>query len=419
MKRALVLCGGGSKGAYEVGFINALNELNISFDFVFGTSIGALNGCLVATKQYDMLNDLWNELSLNHIIDIDLDNDFKFDLDSIMDNKTMVLSFFKSYIKEKGADITPLKQLIRQLLDEELLLSSPIDFGLCTVLYPSLKPLYIKKSEMNKEDIIDYLIASASCFPIFPIHTFNDQSYIDGGYYDNLPIYMAIQEGADEIIAVDLKEEVTHKHYLNYPHIIYNIPKHDLGKFLDFSEERIKRNKRLGYYDCMKLFHVYSGVYYTFEKYNSSLIMDYYKDLLMFESQLRLMVIHDHRIDFSKFFIESKRGQSLFIEDYFYLTIDYFMELLLKDGSYLYQLEDILEEIKDEFSLYINLSEKIRYKVLDDMISSIKAMGKKEYIGKLLQDMISNEGNIEVTLFSSLFIKELIMARFLYFIYTK
>ena len=40
MKRALVLGGGGSKGAYELGVWRALDELGISFDIVTGTSIG-------------------------------------------------------------------------------------------------------------------------------------------------------------------------------------------------------------------------------------------------------------------------------------------------------------------------------------------------------------------------------------------
>ena len=44
MKTALVLGGGGSRGAYEIGVWKALNELNIHADIVTGTSIGALNG---------------------------------------------------------------------------------------------------------------------------------------------------------------------------------------------------------------------------------------------------------------------------------------------------------------------------------------------------------------------------------------
>lgn len=50
MKYGLVLSGGGSKGAYESGCMKALQELGYHFDIVTGTSIGALNGLLVAQK---------------------------------------------------------------------------------------------------------------------------------------------------------------------------------------------------------------------------------------------------------------------------------------------------------------------------------------------------------------------------------
>lgn len=50
MKRAVVLAGGGSKGAYEAGFMKALSELGIDYQIVTGTSIGAMNGCLLAQQ---------------------------------------------------------------------------------------------------------------------------------------------------------------------------------------------------------------------------------------------------------------------------------------------------------------------------------------------------------------------------------
>ena len=48
MKTALVLGGGGSRGAYEIGVCKALEELEIEIDMVFGTSVGAINGAMIA-----------------------------------------------------------------------------------------------------------------------------------------------------------------------------------------------------------------------------------------------------------------------------------------------------------------------------------------------------------------------------------
>ena len=50
--KALVLSGGGSKGAYQIGAWKALKKLHIKFDIVTGTSVGALNGALVTQKSY-------------------------------------------------------------------------------------------------------------------------------------------------------------------------------------------------------------------------------------------------------------------------------------------------------------------------------------------------------------------------------
>ena len=55
MKRAVVLAGGGSKGAYEAGFMKALSELGIDYQIVTGTSIGAMNGCLLAQQDLEAL----------------------------------------------------------------------------------------------------------------------------------------------------------------------------------------------------------------------------------------------------------------------------------------------------------------------------------------------------------------------------
>ena len=49
--KALVLSGGGAKGSYQLGVWKALRELNIKFDIITGTSVGALNGALKKKKK--------------------------------------------------------------------------------------------------------------------------------------------------------------------------------------------------------------------------------------------------------------------------------------------------------------------------------------------------------------------------------
>ncbi|MGB6061384.1 MAG: patatin-like phospholipase family protein, partial [Candidatus Aquilonibacter sp.] len=76
LARALVLSGGGARGAYEAGVIAGLAaKAGVSdgtplspYGIVCGTSIGALNGWFVATGQYTKLRDLWYGISAEKLI---------------------------------------------------------------------------------------------------------------------------------------------------------------------------------------------------------------------------------------------------------------------------------------------------------------------------------------------------------------
>ena len=84
--------------------------------------------------------------------------------------------------------------------------ASPVDFGLVTVEYPSFRPVLLKKADIPPEKLCDYLMASAACFPAFQVRKIDDGRYVDGGYFDNVPINLAVDMGAEEIIAVELQD---------------------------------------------------------------------------------------------------------------------------------------------------------------------------------------------------------------------
>lgn len=61
--RALILCGGGGKGAYQLGALRALAEANVTFDVMVGSSVGALNAALLLSTGIDNARHLFaNEL---------------------------------------------------------------------------------------------------------------------------------------------------------------------------------------------------------------------------------------------------------------------------------------------------------------------------------------------------------------------
>lgn len=419
MKRALVLAGGGSKGSYEVGFVKAMKELDIDYQIVTGTSIGALNGCLLAQQDDKAMEDLWNKMDISSVFAGNFDKDFSIDLDSVLNQSHLYISFFKSYVKEKGADITPLKKIIRGLLNEDKLLKSPIDFGLCTVHFPSLKPLFITKKEMEKEHIFDYLISSASCFPVFPVHSFLGQSFIDGGYYDNVPVDLAFDMGADEIIVVDMHQEPTHKHYMNRPHVVYTTPYLDLGTFMDFSKESLDRNQRIGYQTAMKYLGNYGGVKYTFKPFQTPLFHEFYQEVLYLERYARTLMRNDSAGNFVEKFVDSHKGQVLDEKDYLYIVLDWLAELLNRDPSYIYDFQIFVNDLLDFYQKYIDINyQMISLHSFDQVVNSFKDINKRGIVGRLLHEMIyPGVENIDYGKFLTVFPKEVMMARLLFMLY--
>ena len=110
VKRALVLCGGGSRGAYEIGAWGALRELGVRLDGVYGTSIGALNAALVARGDLEAARNVWLNISIKNIMAVEDPEDFA--IGHMVANKRDVIPFLMENAKHLRMDITPLEQLV-------------------------------------------------------------------------------------------------------------------------------------------------------------------------------------------------------------------------------------------------------------------------------------------------------------------
>lgn len=260
-KRALVLAGGGSRGAYQIGVWKALRELGINFDIVTGSSVGALNGALMVQGDYDAAIKLWENISSKDVMtDILSDDDL-----SDMDTPTVWRNFVLDVLEQGGCDITPLENKIRSLLDEKRFRSSPVDYALVTVEYPLLKAVELTKEQIPEGQVCDYLLASSACFPAFKVKEINGTRYIDGGYHDNLPMNLAQRMGAEEIIAVDLQSMgIIRKPKIDPDKLTLIRSQWNLGPFILFDKTYARRNIALGYLDTMKVFGRYYGWSYAF-----------------------------------------------------------------------------------------------------------------------------------------------------------
>jgi len=262
MKRAIVLSGGGGKGAYQIGFWKAIRELELEYDIVTGTSIGALNGALMVQGNYHDAYKLWSTMHYEKIISDKFEDSF-FDESG---KRKVIMKYAKAAVKG-GFVVEGLQNVIKTNLLPDKFYSSKIDYGLVTVKFPSLKPVKLTKKDIKEEELEDYLLATASCFPAFKMKEINNETYVDGAYHDNMPIELAISMGADEIIAVDLRP--TYRRYFTKK---YNVPvkyicsKSNIGNFLVLEKKQAKRSMRLGYNDTMKAFDELDGNFYTFKK---------------------------------------------------------------------------------------------------------------------------------------------------------
>ena len=198
----LVLAGGGTKGAFQVGVWKALQELKINIKAIVGTSIGALNGALFLQDDLDTTIKMYENIKINNVMKIKgiKSNKNIFDLSNIF-------NLAADFTKQKGIDNTPLRKMIKQYIDMDKLYNSDIDFGLVTYAVKNKSPLQKFKNEIPKEQMIDYLLASA-CFPIFKPQNINGEAYFDGGFYDKAPSNMLIEKGYKNIHEVPALEKI-------------------------------------------------------------------------------------------------------------------------------------------------------------------------------------------------------------------
>lgn len=259
-KLGLVLGGGGAKGAYHIGVWQAMRELELIPDIVTGTSIGALNGALMVQDDYEKALVLWENIHYGSV--------FAGEPNPAIERINSRVELMGGITERlAGAvDISPFEELVGYHIDEERLLSSPIEFGFTTVQLPLMRAYELMRDDVPRHRFADYLLASASCFPVFPPRKIDGQFYVDGGYRDDIPIGLALLGGATEVIAVDLQSVGMQKALpeTDVP-ITYIRSGWDTGPLFCFEPDMVRRNMRLGYLDLMKAWGKVEGRLYAFE----------------------------------------------------------------------------------------------------------------------------------------------------------
>lgn len=246
----LVYSGGGARGSYQVGVWQALIDLGINhrISAVYGTSVGAINGAAFIQNDIQRALDIWKELHYSKVF-ANLPNERP-----SISNRMMYLQWIKGAIRNGGVDVTPLKDVLREAIEEDSIRKSTTDYGLVVFDLTHRRPQYLAKEDIPVGKLVEYIIAS-STFPIFQPHRIEDRLYIDGGIYDNRPLsFFKGKKGINKIIVVDVtmaRHIWPRKRIKDKIDIYYIRPSRLLGSPMKFKTGRILSNLELGYQDAM------------------------------------------------------------------------------------------------------------------------------------------------------------------------
>lgn len=392
MKRAIALGAGGARGAYQIGAWKALRELGVDYDIVVGSSIGSVNGVAMVQDDYDLALDLWKNISVDKIFAGDVDLDFE--PQDIIGSAGKLVSLLIKILTNKGLDISPFLDLLNDIVDEEKVRASAREFGIVALRVPLIKGMEITKEKMKVGYMAKYILASSSAFPVFPVCEVDGNKYIDGGYYDSLPINFARNLGAEEVVAIDVSLSTTHEEELSSNDVIYIKSAWSLGPFLDFDNESIMRNMDLGYNDTMKVYGKYRGFRYTFllndeESFNDVALalkkgiekVDHEMNLQKYK-RIRNILNSKNLLDYIAKYTDNKE---LSPYEYLLRAEEICAELFTQNPQEIYDFISL----KDQLMSHFNNPRKVDYeKIFNNLSSIMSIMELYEYIKQISNEEI-------------------------------
>lgn len=178
--RYLVLCGGGSRGAIEVGFLQALWEHGVRFDGILGSSVGALNGAfLAAGGDPGDLAAIWRRLRFHDC--------FRFNW------RVLVRGTRERSLFTLGPELHSLIHGFGRQRFEEL----AVPFGVMATDLATGQAVLIDHGPLDPA-----LRASVAIPGLLPPVRLEGRWLVDGSLSADLPLAAAVERGADEVWAM-------------------------------------------------------------------------------------------------------------------------------------------------------------------------------------------------------------------------
>ncbi|WP_322803088.1 patatin-like phospholipase family protein [Vibrio alfacsensis] len=215
-KVAVVLAGGGAKGAAHIGVLKALEDMHIPVDIITGTSMGAYVGGLYATgMSADEIESFiysvdWNsgyrdrvDRSQRRVRDKEYEDRYQINTD-------LGLRFGEV---RSPTGVVQGQNMLRILRETTGNLGRFKSFDDLAIPYRSVATDIVELEEVVLDNgyLVDAMMASMSVPGALPPYELNGHMLVDGGVVNNMPVDIARSMGADVVIAVDISTDYKDK----------------------------------------------------------------------------------------------------------------------------------------------------------------------------------------------------------------
>ncbi|MCR4405018.1 MAG: patatin-like phospholipase family protein [Candidatus Acetothermia bacterium] len=201
-KVGLVLSGGGARGFAHIGAIRALQSLAIPIDLVVGTSMGAIiGGAFASGIDLDKLERILANLDLYDLLDLPRS--------SFQELETVLRRFIAEHFSPRGdwrSPSSPYHQRVRRLCEffnlftrDKTVEELEIPFAAVATDIDTGERVVLRHGRICKAITVSAIIPDV----FYPVEH-EGRYLVDGGVVDNLPIDVAIELGAEAVIAIDL-----------------------------------------------------------------------------------------------------------------------------------------------------------------------------------------------------------------------
>jgi predicted patatin/cPLA2 family phospholipase len=213
MKKALVISGGGSKGAFAGGVAQYLmKKENRDYDLFLGTSTGSLMVSHLALGMLDDLKKLYTNVSQETIF-----SNNPFNIKIVAGEKVVSINHFNTFWnllngRKTFGESNNLRSLIKNNITKKMyeeIRKSNKEIVVTVSNLTANQIEYKSSNDCTYEDFCDWIWGSCNYVPFMSLLEKNHCQYADGGFGSLVPIREAILRGATEIDAIILETEVT------------------------------------------------------------------------------------------------------------------------------------------------------------------------------------------------------------------